>query len=47
MTGVNFGRLTREGFSGYDLRGALEARAMEMRGGKQQVRPSMGKLHVE
>lgn len=41
ITGVNFGRLCREGFSGHDPIGALDAmarqRTAEMRGGKPQV----------
>lgn len=41
VTGVNFGRLMREGFSGYDPLGALEAmarqRTAEMRGGDLRV----------
>jgi fermentation-respiration switch protein FrsA (DUF1100 family) len=41
ITGVNFGRLMREGFSGYDPLGALDAmaqqRTAEMRGGAPRV----------
>ncbi|WP_418129163.1 alpha/beta hydrolase [Variovorax sp. 375MFSha3.1] len=41
ITGVNFGRLCREGFSGYDPIGAMEAmarqRTAEARGGQPQV----------
>jgi hypothetical protein len=41
VTGVNFGRLMREGYSGYDPLSALEAmakqRKVEMRGGDLQV----------
>lgn len=41
ITGVNFGRLSREGFSGYDPVGALEAmarqRTVEARGGSLRV----------
>jgi fermentation-respiration switch protein FrsA (DUF1100 family) len=41
ITGVNYGRLMREGFSAYDPIGALEAmarqRAAEVRGGKECV----------
>jgi fermentation-respiration switch protein FrsA (DUF1100 family) len=41
VTGVNFGRLMREGFSGYDPLGSLETmakqRTAEMRGGKLRV----------
>jgi len=41
ITGVNFGRLCREGFSGYDPIGAMEAmakqRTSEVRGGKQRI----------
>lgn len=41
ITGVNFGRLCREGFSNYDPIGAMEAvgkqRTAEMRGGKAKV----------
>jgi fermentation-respiration switch protein FrsA (DUF1100 family) len=41
ITGVNFGRLSREAFSGYDPVGAMQAmaeqRSAEMRGGEERV----------